>query len=159
MSVVIIALIIILGFIFLAAEVFLVPGFSVPGLAGIAMIGYGIFKAKTEYGGAGVFVTVSVSAIAAVFLIILSLKSKTARKVGLDYSVRDAKAVDNYSTLTGKEGYALTTLRPSGTAVIDDKRYTVVTDGVYVDKGSAIRVIAVEGTRIVVAPPEEDGDQ
>ena len=45
MTITIVALTIAFGLILLAIELFLVPGFSVPGIAGITMIGYGIFKA------------------------------------------------------------------------------------------------------------------
>ena len=154
MTAIIIALIIVIGFVFLVIEIFLVPGFSIPGLAGIAMIGYGIFKAKVEYGIAGVFVTVAASIVSAVVLIALSLRSRTLRKVSLDYNVRDAKAVDDYSLLKGKVGVAISSLRPSGTADIDGIRLTVVTDGVYIERDTPIRVAKIDGARIVVETSE-----
>ena len=142
---------IVMGFILLIIEIFFVPGFSVPGIVGLAMIGYGIFKAKAAYGPAGAFITIAVSAIAAVVLIITSLKSRTVKSIGLAYNEKEAKAVDDYSFLIGKEGVAHTKLRPSGTAMINNKRYDVVTDGEYIESNSPIMVRAVEGTRIIVA--------
>jgi membrane-bound serine protease (ClpP class) len=47
-------------------------------------------------------------------------------------------------------GTALTTLRPSGTALIDGKRIDVVTDGSMIERGAGVKVIAVEGARVVV---------
>jgi len=152
MEALIIALLIIMGFIFIVVEVFLVPGFSVPGLMGIAMIGYGIFRALAEYGGTGAFFTVLISAVAAVLLIYIALKTKTAGKVSLLYNEEDAKAVDDYSALVGLEGVAYTHLRPSGTAVFSDRRCDVVTNGVYIERDTPIRVEKIEGTRIVVSP-------
>ena len=67
MTTVIVALLIVPGFIFIAVELLLVPGFSVPGIAGIIMIGYGIFISSKEYGGSGVFITLAVS-VAAVLI-------------------------------------------------------------------------------------------
>ncbi|HXT39916.1 MAG TPA: NfeD family protein [Candidatus Angelobacter sp.] len=52
--------------------------------------------------------------------------------------------------LLNQTGIALTTLRPSGTAVIDGKRVDVVTEGPFVDKGAAVKVVEVEGMRVVV---------
>src|SRR5437899_1974739 len=52
--------------------------------------------------------------------------------------------------LLQKTGVALTPLRPSGTASINGKRVDVLTEGPFVDKGAAIRVVAVEGMRVVV---------
>ena len=156
MTVFIIGLLLVLGFIFLVVELFFVPGFSVPGLAGLAMIGYGIFRARIAYGTSGVLVTVAVSAVAAIILVRVALRSRTVRRIGLDYNEKEAKAVDDYSFLVGKKGTALTTLRPSGTAFIDGNRYNVVTDGEYIEKDSHLVVSAVEGTRIIVSPAEKE---
>ena len=52
--------------------------------------------------------------------------------------------------LLHQEGKALTTLRPSGTALINGKRVDVVTEGVLLERGTPLRVIAVEGLRVVV---------
>ena len=56
----------------------------------------------------------------------------------------------NRTDLLGKEGIALTVLRPSGTAVINNERLDVVTEGDFIDQNTKITVIKVEGVRIVV---------
>ena len=52
--------------------------------------------------------------------------------------------------LVGQTGVAFTTLRPSGTAMINNQRVDVVADGVLIEQGTAIKVVAVEGLRVVV---------
>jgi len=52
--------------------------------------------------------------------------------------------------LLNQTGKALTTLRPSGTAVISGKRIDVVTEGPFIEAGAAVKVVAVEGMRVVV---------
>jgi membrane-bound serine protease (ClpP class) len=47
-------------------------------------------------------------------------------------------------------GVALTQLRPSGTANINGQRVDVVSEGGLIQRGTQVKVIAVEGTRIVV---------
>ena len=47
-------------------------------------------------------------------------------------------------------GVAITQLRPSGMALINGKRVDVVTEGTLVDRGAPIKVVAVEGLRVVV---------
>ena len=47
-------------------------------------------------------------------------------------------------------GVALTQLRPSGTASINGQRVDVVTEGGLIERGTAIKVVTVEGARIVV---------
>lgn len=158
MSAVIIALLVIAGFILLVIEIFFVPGFSIPGLAGLAMIGYGVFKAKMAYGTSGALITVASSALAAFILIKMALKSRTVRSIGLDYNEKQAKAGNDYSSLSGKKGIALSTLRPTGTAIIDGQRIDVVSDGEFIEKDSPILVIAVDGSRIVVSQIKNMGN-
>jgi membrane-bound serine protease (ClpP class) len=50
----------------------------------------------------------------------------------------------------GREGTALTDLRPSGTARIGEERIDVVTEGEYVPQGSKVLVVRSEGYRHVV---------
>jgi membrane-bound serine protease (ClpP class) len=52
--------------------------------------------------------------------------------------------------LLNQTGSALTPLRPSGTAVINGKRIDVVTEGPFIEPGTAVKVVAVEGMRVVV---------
>lgn len=52
--------------------------------------------------------------------------------------------------LLDQTGTALTTLRPSGTAVIDGRRVDVVTEGSLIERGATVKVVAVEGMRVIV---------
>lgn len=47
-------------------------------------------------------------------------------------------------------GVTITQLRPSGTAFINGKRVDVVTEGTLIEQGASIKVVAVEGLRVVV---------
>ena len=53
-------------------------------------------------------------------------------------------------SLVGLEGEALTFLRPAGTAFIAEQRIDVVSEGDFIEKGSKIKVVAVQGSRVVV---------
>jgi membrane-bound ClpP family serine protease len=52
--------------------------------------------------------------------------------------------------LVGKQGVAQSLLRPSGVAVIDGKRLDVTAESGIIERGSAVKVVAIEGTRILV---------
>jgi len=47
-------------------------------------------------------------------------------------------------------GVAHTRLRPSGVALLNGQRVDVVTEGGLIERGAAVKVVAVEGSRIVV---------
>jgi len=59
----------------------------------------------------------------------------------------------------GKSGRAVSPLRPAGIADIEHQRVDVVSDGEFIDAGSQIIVIRVDGNRIVVRrhPPTTEG--
>lgn len=52
--------------------------------------------------------------------------------------------------LLNRTGTTLTALRPSGIATIQNQRVDVVTEGGFIERGSAIKVVAIEGSRVVV---------
>jgi membrane-bound serine protease (ClpP class) len=58
--------------------------------------------------------------------------------------------------LLNQVGTAFTLLRPSGTALLGGRRIDVVTEGSLVEKGTPIKVVAVEGMRVVVRALSEE---
>ena len=58
--------------------------------------------------------------------------------------------------LVGKMGKTVTDLRPAGTAWIEGRPVDVVAEGVFLKKGEMVRVIAVEGMRVVVRRVEDE---
>lgn len=59
-------------------------------------------------------------------------------------------AAPDLAELTGREGTAQTDLHPAGLALIDGHRTDVVTESGYVSAGARVRVVRVEGNRVVV---------
>lgn len=74
--------------------------------------------------------------------------SRVARKFISHGSVGDL-GVEKPELLNGA-GTALTQLRPSGAALINGQRVDVVTEGGLIERGAKVKVVAVEGARIVV---------
>lgn len=52
--------------------------------------------------------------------------------------------------LVNQTGTAFTNLRPAGTALINGRRVDVVTEGQLIERGKSVKVVAVEGIRVVV---------
>src|SRR5262245_55080455 len=59
-------------------------------------------------------------------------------------------AEEGLAELVGKEGVAATSLRPAGIATFGTRRVDVVTRGEHLPAGAAIRVLKVEGNRVIV---------
>jgi membrane-bound serine protease (ClpP class) len=61
--------------------------------------------------------------------------------------------------LVNQAGTALTPLRPSGMALINGRRVDVVTEGGMIERNAPIKVVAVEGMRVVVRASSEKSVQ
>lgn len=61
----------------------------------------------------------------------------------------------DHSALLGKTGVVLTKLRPSGSIEVEGKPVDVVSEGEFLDKGVKVKVVEVEGSRIVVRRCED----
>ena len=75
--------------------------------------------------------------------------SASASRKGDGTADRPGKTGGN-AELIGAEGTSVTPLRPSGTAELNGRRVSVVSSGEMIPTGAKVRVINVEGTRIVV---------
>ncbi|WP_300369960.1 NfeD family protein [Brachyspira sp.] len=145
----------ILGIILLGVEIFLIPGFGITGILGILAIVTGIFLSFGIHNIAAAVFVIFVSLIIDIILILLiarfMTKSKDFKnKITLDSDTSGYHSSISYDDLIGKNGIADTFFRPSGYILIDGKKYDAVSEGEFIDKGSNLKVVLVEGNRIVV---------
>lgn len=57
---------------------------------------------------------------------------------------------EKYQYLLEQQGEALTDMRPVGTVKIEDEEYSAVSNGQWITKGDQIKVVKVDGTKILV---------
>lgn len=78
-------------------------------------------------------------------------RTKYGRKMILSTTLAGAQATPAVSSdLVGRTGVAHTVLRPAGVALIDGKRLDVLAESGMIPAGSTIRVVAVDGARVIV---------
>jgi membrane-bound serine protease (ClpP class) len=66
-------------------------------------------------------------------------------------------APDNpYGVDVGDWGLAFSPLRPAGKARFGDRYLDVLTDGDFVERGRQVRIVEIQGSRIVVRDVEEE---
>jgi membrane-bound ClpP family serine protease len=134
---------------------FFLPG-AISGTIGLAALIASLFLAGENplSIGISIFISISVS-ISMLFIMVKVLRKKIVlfnRMILFDSAKKEDGYVSNVNRtdLLGKEGIALTVLRPSGTAVFNTERIDVVSEGGFIDQHAKITVIKVEGVRIVV---------
>lgn len=154
MSLTLIIILLLAGFLLMFAELF-VPG-GILGTIGGALAVTGLCGIFIEYGaGPGLLVTfASLLGTIIVFYTWLKLFPKTRMGraflpkappnwVGYD---------DSHNNMLGKHGVCHTPLRPCGIADFQGQKVDVVTYGDFLDAGTEVVVTETEGNRIVVEP-------
>jgi len=142
----------IIGIVLLVIEAF-VPGFGVFGAGGVLSMGASIFFAVPSQELAWRYLMWT--AVAFLFVIIGVMRTVSKRGLGRALTLSDtakgwvAPRTD-LSALIGQQGKSLTVLRPAGTAQVGDLKLDVVTEGEYLQAGILVKIIRVDGTRVVV---------
>lgn len=142
------------GIILLVIEIF-VPSFGILGISGLVSLSLGVILAA--YDSKQAMLSLGIAILGAVVILAIMVKYFGHRGVWKKFILKDEfRTEEGYVStapkqhLLGKTGTALTTLRPSGTALIEEQRIDVVTMGEYISAGRPIEVVQVEGVRVVV---------
>ncbi len=127
------------------------PGL-IAGVLGLLCLIGGVIQAYVVFGaevGHYVLAGVIVALMLGTFLWIKYLPTSRAGRVFVSHrTIGDINAVS--PDLLHQSGIAVTTLRPSGTALIHGRRVDVVTEGGMIAPQTPVRVVAIEGMRVVV---------
>lgn len=141
------------GLLAVGAEIFL-PGGIVGTFGVIALVG-AVIVAFTIDATFGFYATIAVLVLLVISLwvwIKIFPKTRIGRSISLETSGQDFKAPAQAADLAGQEGLAHSDLRPSGFAIIGGHKYDVISEGNLIPLGARIRVVRVEGNRIIVQP-------
>ena len=152
-----------LGIFLFALELFVIPGFGIVGILGLLALLGALVMSTLGAGSHSGFVLWAVARMGfslalAIVLTALFLKFLPKLPIGrklilsteLDTSEGFSSAPPSDYQWLGRTGLAHSTLRPAGIADFQGHRVDVVSDGEFIDAGAPIRVLHVDGNRIVV---------
>lgn len=157
-----------LGIVCIAIEIFLVPGFGVFGIGGLALTVLGIVLMSQTFViprnvyqvqvlTRGVWVALGGAAgMIGGFVAVRMMLPHVPVFRGLvmeapdEANLAESEKLGDYSFLMGQSGTATTPLRPSGKARFGDQVVQVVSDGSPISAGDPVRVSEVHATRVVV---------
>ncbi len=156
-------LFIIVGVVLLALELLVIPGFGLAGVLGLMFIFGGMFAllipdvpvGQEVYSMAIIGITIGIigGLIGLVLMFRILIRTEFWKKItapGGQYHEDGYDTSLGLESLVGKQGQAATDLRPSGWVNISDQRIFVVTEGEFVTKDAPVKILAVEGNRVVV---------
>jgi membrane-bound serine protease (ClpP class) len=152
-----------LGLLLLAVEIFVTPGFGLTGVLGILALIAGLTLSLIGAGATAEIVIGAIARVAVSLLLALAASALLLRflprlafgrrlilHTGLGADTGYASAAEGDRQWLGKRGTAVSPLRPAGIADIDGTRVDVVSQGDWIDAMTPIEVIRVDGNRIVV---------
>lgn len=147
-------ILLLLGIILIVAEFFVAS--SILGLIGIGSVIASLFMS-------GASLSHMSMSIAIAFIVAIAAAVILFKWIGMDRGIfrhivlRDSAtnehgyvSAENRLDLIGRDGKTVTPLRPSGTAVVNGERLDVVSEGGFIDTDTNVKVVKVEGVRIVV---------
>lgn len=155
-----------IGVLLILVEVFVIPGFGVSGLIGITLII--VSMATSLIGNVGLSFpelhqisqaiwTMAITLILGIGLVASMIRYMPENKLFSKLILTDATdrehgyiSSDSKDDLIGLEGVAMTSLRPAGTVLIEDKRIDVVSVGDFIEKGARIKVVDTTSSRVMV---------
>ncbi len=170
-----------IGLLLLGLEVFVLPTFGFAGLIGLAMVIFGLFSlllpsistvtfdfdTHTWNPAGDEFMTRLVwlcgSLVVAIVVAALLGRFVVPRFAAASRLVLKGEQVGYIAGIDpkslpqpGAEGFVAATLRPSGKVTINEVLYDAVSDGSFIEKGTPIRVLRLDGSKIVVSEIMED---
>lgn len=165
------------GLAFIAAEIFVIPGFGVAGISGTGLLLASLVMASRRFlipqnaeqlGDLGIDVLTVVGAFFGFLIAVLvlanyigevpglsrlTLKPQLAADSGLAVAADSESLLPGWQRVTvGDVGTTVSPLRPSGKMQVDDYSVDVVTEGDFVEGGQQVRVVGKQGAKVVVRP-------
>ncbi len=147
-----IVLLIILGAIFLMAELVLLPGVSIGGILALACDAAAIYFAFVWSGSTIGWIVVGVILIVGLLVTILSLRSKTWQKLSLRQEITSSsmEMPQESNVKIGDRGVAITRLAPMGKVEIDGKTFEAKSISELIDEHSQVEVTGYENFNVIV---------
>jgi len=156
------ALLLIVGLVFITLEVLVLPGFGFAGVIGLVCLTVAVVLAMTGSAPSPNDLAQALAILAASAVICAAVIYTWIRHLptsnrfsglllkGAGHRTEGFVSAPSRPDLIGRNGVALTDLRPSGTAGFGEERLDVVTEGEYLGQGTAIEVVRSDGYRHVV---------
>ncbi len=143
---------VILGLLLIGAEILIIPGFGVAGILGIASFIASSYMAFNTYGAIAGFAVIAVNVVLVVVFIVISLRSKTWKKVSLNTNIESKvdEAAESKGLSIGMKGITITRLAPGGNARFGDVTVEVFSRSSLIESGCEVEISELGDNKIFV---------
>ncbi len=146
-----IVLLILLGILFLVAELLLITGSIAGTLLALVCYGSAIYLAFAQYGTLVGAVVIVAIALLSLLSTVISLRAKTWRKLSLQQEIDSASMpLPEQQLKVGDHGVTLSRLAPTGKVEIEGRIYEARSMDVFVDQRTEVEVVGFENFTVIV---------
>lgn len=154
-NIIITAVLSLLSILLMLAEIFLLPGITIAGIAG-ALFGIGsIFYAYTYIGMVGGTITLIVTAVSFVVLFIWLVRSKAINKIGLNTEIGSKVVTDIDKVEEGDAAITLSRLSPIGKIQVNGVTVEGKSLGEFIDEGEEVIIYKKYANQVLVKRKNE----
>jgi membrane-bound ClpP family serine protease len=147
---IVIALVLV-GLLLVIIEVIFIPGTTFVGVAGFVCMIVGVILSFRYFGSETGWITLGGSTAASGVLLYVAFKTNVWKRFALGTSIDSrVNEIEELKFPIGKEGVAVSALRPIGKGEFGAETIEVRSSGEYVEAGSRIKVIRIVNNQIIV---------
>jgi membrane-bound ClpP family serine protease len=151
MTILAIIFLILLGLILLILEFAVIPGFTIAGIGGVAMLIASIYLAFSEYGTLAGFITLLTVLVSAPLLFYYFFKTRAGKKMVLNTKIEGkVEAFDPLKIQPGDTGITIGRLAPSGKVKVNGEVADAQSTGSFIDPIKPVRVVRVIPNKVIV---------
>ncbi len=150
MSWTLIAVLILVGLLLIILEILVIPGQGMVGILGLIVMGFGVWHSYKMYGTTAGHIVLAATLLASVLSLVLSLRSKTWKKMALDTVIDGKVNTFDDKLKIGDVGKTVSRLAPAGKALFNNEFYEVHTHGDFIDPQKEVQVIGIDHNKIIV---------
>lgn len=156
-------LIIFVGVLLLLIEMIVIPGFGLAGIGGIVLVIFGLYRLLlpdvpvsgevAEMAMVGLTIGIIGGLVGLILLFKLMTKTKFWKKLATPDVQDHERGYDTslgLEDMVGEEGVTESDLHPSGWVISGNKRIFVVSEGTFIEESEKVKIITVDGNRVVV---------
>lgn len=146
-----IILLILLGVLFLVAELVFLSGSLVGTILSLICYGGAVWMAFTKFGNTAGIIVIVIIALVSLAATVISLRAKTWQRLSLSQELESSSMEQPETHLKiGEKGVTVSRLSPMGKVEIGGNIYEAKSTDVYIDPKTEIEVIGFENFNVIV---------
>lgn len=151
MSLTLVAVLVIIGLLFVILEILVIPGQGIFGILGLIILAIGIWQTYDSIGTTEGHIVLASSLVLSVVSLIISLRSNTWDRFTLKSEVTSkVNVIDETTINVGDIGKSISRLAPAGKALFNNEYMEVHTHSDFIDPNTEIEIISIDHNKIFV---------